>query len=142
MIARRWQAVTIALCRERDLGRKLSRHEYDELASERNVGSGRSLERHALAAVEGKSLVPKKPTGRGRSILNEVHDFMIEQACQFNYHFSHSAMGEAAKKVLGVGSPSTIRRVLEAKNWRAVTQRIVPHLSPENQRSRVEFSKI
>src|SRR3989338_7704266 len=139
---RRWQAVAIVIGREKESGVKMSRKEYDELAAERNLGSGRALVMYVSAAAAGQPLTPKKPSGRRPNVLNQVNEFMSQQAVQFNYHFSHQVMGEATKGSLGVGSPSTVKRVLKSQKWRRVTQRIVPYLTQENQAQRFEFSRI
>jgi hypothetical protein len=114
---RRWQAVTIALVRETQLNRRLSLSELDDLAKERDLGSGRSMRRYVEQATAGGLLTPKKPTGRKPHVLNQVNEFMQAKAASFKYHFSHEVMAQACKDSQGIGSASTVRRVIK-KNFR------------------------
>lgn len=141
--SRRWQAVMIARMREKDLGRRLSLQERNALAVERGLGSGRSLERFLEMVDSGGSLDPIKPTGRNPQVLSQVNDFMMTNAASFRYHFSHAVMAEACREATGVGSESTVARVLNTKElgWRKQKQRIIPSLTEENKEQRVSFSR-
>lgn len=112
---RRWQAVTIALVRETQVNRRLSLSELDDLAKERGLGSGRSMRRYVEQVTAGGLLTPKKPTGRKPDVLNQVNEFMTSKAASFGYHFSHEVMAQSCKDSEGIGSASTVRRVLKKK---------------------------
>ena len=92
------QTVSIALTREGQLGRSLTRSECDELAEERGLGkSGMSLFRYIQNAKLGSNLEVKKPTGRKTNVFNPVHTFMTNNASSFNYHFSYQVMADLIK---------------------------------------------
>ena len=116
--SRKWQAVMIARIREQQLGRRLSLQERNALAAERKLGSGRTLQRYLEKVDSGESLDSIKPTGRKPHVLTQVNDFMLSRAASFQYHFSHAVMVQACREALGVGSESTVARVLKKKTGR------------------------
>lgn len=48
-----------------------------------------------------------------RNVLNQVNEFMQAKAASFKYHFSHEVMAQACHDSIGIGSSSTVRRVLK-----------------------------
>ena len=141
-VERRWRAVLIVIMREsKQNNLSLSRKQYDELALECSVGSGRSLERYVKNVKEGIPLTPKKPSGRRPLVLEQVATFMIAVAAQFGYSFTTEVMATRVSAELNVGSPSTIRRALKAKKWTKTRQSSRPYLTPENQQVRYSFCR-
>ena len=142
-IERRWRVVAIAMMREeqREL-KRLSRKEYDEIARDGGCKSGRSLERWVQKVRSGTPLTAIKPSGRKPLVLERVHNFMLDKAAEFRYHFTTEVMGEQAKINLGVGSKSTVNRVLKKKGWQKSKQVIRPDLSEENKAMRLQFCRI
>lgn len=137
----RWRAVCIVLVREEKHKRKLTREEFGILAGECSVGSGRILERYVSQVRNGKSLKPKKPSGRRPTVLDQVADFMAQTAAEFKFAFTAEVMAAKVRDELKIGSSSTVLRVLKKKNWTKTRQTSRPYLTPANQAARMTFCR-
>ena len=111
----RWRAAIIVIVREETNGGKLSRSQYDEIARDGSVGTGRSLQRYVEMIRKGAAPENKKPPGRPPIVSEQVHMTMTQKAQQMGYHFTHQLMADLVKSEIGIGSKSTIRRVLKKK---------------------------
>ncbi len=136
-IQRKWAAVADVLSTGEA---RLGNDRWDAIAEKHGVGSGSNLRKLCVRARKTGDLARAPGQGAKKTVFDEVSTAMKEIANTFSYSFTAEVMALKVKeKIGGKGSKQTVQRVLAG--WKRVRQSVLPFLTPDHMRSRLEWAR-
>lgn len=126
---------------ERVLHKTVSNARAEEIVKKYQVGSVRNLQRIAKKVRDDQSLIRNKGSGRPATVSNreDIICFIEEKAKEWDYTFNLRAMAGAVVQEFGVGSTTSITRILENEDWRKFKAYIKPYLTDKHKEARLSW---
>lgn len=122
---------------------KSSNDAVDEIAERYGVGSGRNLRLLSQYVDERGSLLRKAGSGAPRTVSNrpDILEFFDEKARSFEYTFTIELMADLIKGEFGVGSTTTVKKIMEHLDYVKKSRAVRPFLTEEHQEERLKWAK-
>lgn len=115
----------------------------DRIGEKYGIGSGRNVRLLSDYVRDRGSLVRKEGSGRPKFVSNrpDIIDFFEEKAKSFHYVFTFEAMSNALIEKFGVGSTSTVGRIMAELEYHKTRRVIRPFLTEEHKADRLKWAK-
>lgn len=138
VLQRRWRAV-LEIQQFRING-PLTNNIWNTVASKYGVTS-QTLRNYEQIAINSGDLTRKPGSGRPASVVDDVAAEMEKLATEFEYEFTLEVMALKVREKLGIGSKSTVWRVIKDDEWIKVRSKVKPFLTPEHMRERYDWAQ-
>ena len=122
---------------------KSTNEAIDEIGEKYSVGTGRNVRLLSDYVRDRGSLLRREGSGRPKSVSNrpDIIEFFEEKAKSFNYVFTFEAMANALVENFGVGSTSTVKKIMEDLEYHKTRRVIRPFLTEEHKAERLKWAK-
>lgn len=136
----KWKAV-LEFQHLQDTG-KSTNEALDQIGERFGVGTGRNVRLLSQYVDERGSLVRKAGSGSPQTVSNrpDIIEFYEDKAKSFDYVFTFEAMANVIREEFGVGSTSTVKRIMDHLEVTKTRRVIRPFLTEEHRRQRLEWA--
>ena len=106
------------------------------------ITSSQHLRRLAARALTGEPLIRKAGSGRRCSVsIQKILNWVSEQMIENKGDVSETRLAVEMKAKFGVGSATSVRRMLKTLGYRAVSRRVLPILTDQHRKCRLQWVK-